>query len=298
MKALKTVFVGVDFSEASKAALIEADYISMWEGGDLHVAHVIAFNEAEELVKMASPTEEVFSSVRIRLKAFSEEASNLCATKQYHVGIGHPFYEMMDLMDKVGADLLVIGSHGSGSKSNHVGGVASKCIRHAKVPVLVVREKHKHGYKKVVVCMDFSKSAKVALKYGAEIAGNEGAELLILNVQTDPWGVYNFPIMGTNEARVQEYLENTRSAAEKKLKTMKDEIRNVYPGAKVSSYVKSATSVSQGIMDFINDVGADLAVVGTQGHSRLAKFFIGTTTERLVHRCPCSVLTVGPSEMD
>ncbi len=33
MKALNIILVGVDFSNTSKAALIEADHIALWEGG-------------------------------------------------------------------------------------------------------------------------------------------------------------------------------------------------------------------------------------------------------------------------
>ena len=61
MRPLDTILVGVDFSDSSKAALAEADYIALWEGGELHVVHVIAIDEADSLLKMARPGEEVWS---------------------------------------------------------------------------------------------------------------------------------------------------------------------------------------------------------------------------------------------
>jgi nucleotide-binding universal stress UspA family protein len=39
-------------------------------------------------------------------------------------------------------------------------------------------------------------------------------------------------------------------------------------------------------------VDADLVVMGTRGHSKLASYFIGTNAERLLQDLPVSVLAV------
>jgi nucleotide-binding universal stress UspA family protein len=67
-----------------------------------------------------------------------------------------------------------------------------------------------------------------------------------------------------------------------------------YFAANISTSVLEAPSVIDGIISFINEhKDMDLVVVGNRGHSKISEFFIGTTTEKLIQRSPCSVLTVG-----
>jgi|TARA_B110000037_G_scaffold55182_1_gene67546 nucleotide-binding universal stress UspA family protein len=294
MRPLNKILVGVDFSEASKAALIEADYIALWEGGELHVVHVIAIDEADSILKMAAPGEEVFEGMLEKLKTFTEEATNLCEKRVYHVCFGNPFEQMMALLETTSSNLLVVGSHGGSDKSNHVGAIASKCARRSEVPVLLVRRPHDVGYKKLVVCVNFSGALKAAVEYAAEIACNENAKLHILHVWCDPWGAYAFPVEGLNYFMIERQLEEAKTAAQKKIKKMRAALMHEYFAANISTSVVEAPSVIKGIIDFINEnKDMDLVVVGNRGQSKLSEFFIGTTTERLIQKSPCSVLTVG-----
>jgi nucleotide-binding universal stress UspA family protein len=38
--------------------------------------------------------------------------------------------------------------------------------------------------------------------------------------------------------------------------------------------------------------GMNLVVVGQHGHSRIARFFLGSTTDRVSKHCPCTVMIV------
>jgi nucleotide-binding universal stress UspA family protein len=297
MRPLDTILVGVDFSASSKAALAEADYIAHWEGGELHVVHVIAIDDADPALTMAAVGEEVFAGMREKLKTFTEETANLCGKKAYHVYAGNPFEQMMALVESTGTDLLVLGSHGTGEKSNHVGAIASKCVRRSRVPVLLVRRQHAVGYKKLVVCVDFSAASQEAVEYAAEIACNENAELHILHVWCDPWGAYTFPVEGLDHFMIEKQLQVAKDAAQRRIDKMRADLMREYFAANISTSVVEAPTVIKGIVDFINErKDMDLVVVATRGHSKVSEFFIGTTTERLIHKSPCSVLTVGAAE--
>ena len=293
MKKFNTILVGVDFSEASKAALIEADYIALWEGADLHVVHVIDMDEADSLMEVAKPNEEIFASLRKSLQNFTEEVTNLSEKKFFHICVGDPFDQTMALAEGTESDLLVVGSHGAGEKHNQVGAIAGQLIRRAPVPVLLVRQQHSIGYKKVVVCVDFSDASDEAVKYAAEIASNENAELRILHVWCDPWDSYGFPIEGLSHFQIADKLEAGKQRAMRKLEVLKSDVIQQYTGIKVSTAMMEGISVAKGIINFATEQqGTDLLVVGTHGHTKISEFFIGTTTERLIHRSPCSVLTV------
>jgi nucleotide-binding universal stress UspA family protein len=78
---------------------------------------------------------------------------------------------------------------------------------------------------------------------------------------------------------------------------MRADLMHEYFAANISTSVVEAPTVIKGIVDFINErKGMDLVVVGTRGHSKVSEFFIGTTTERLIQKSPCSVLTVAAPE--
>lgn len=57
------------------------------------------------------------------------------------VFVGDPSYEIVEYANKIGADAIVLGTHGrSGLKRLFMGSVAEGVLRSASVPVLTVRE--------------------------------------------------------------------------------------------------------------------------------------------------------------
>ena len=51
---------------------------------------------------------------------------------------------------------------------------------------------------------------------------------------------------------------------------------------------------AQAIADIAREVGADVIVIGTRGHSPVAGVIVGSVTQRLLHVAPCPVLAVPP----
>jgi nucleotide-binding universal stress UspA family protein len=54
--------------------------------------------------------------------------------------------------------------------------------------------------------------------------------------------------------------------------------------------------IANRILEIVGDVGADLIVVGTHGHSALGTVVLGSVTQRLLHAGHCPVLAVPPVE--
>ena len=53
-------------------------------------------------------------------------------------------------------------------------------------------------------------------------------------------------------------------------------------------------SVSQVLLELIDELEIDLVVLGTRGHGGIKKLVLGSVAEEIVNCAPCAVLTVGP----
>lgn len=84
-------------------------------------------------------------AIRNALNAFCEQVqaeSGDCRfeTDEVIVERGHPASHILQVADQKGIDMIVMGSHGYGTlKDALMGGTARKVLRHANVPVLLVR---------------------------------------------------------------------------------------------------------------------------------------------------------------
>jgi nucleotide-binding universal stress UspA family protein len=117
-------------------------------------------------------------------------------TKDCHIRSGKPFQEITATAEELKADLIVIATHGhSGFKHLTLGSTTEKIIRHAKCPVLVVREATRGPIKtaaegivleKILVPVDFSECSREAARYASVFATRVGADLLFMHVVHPP----------------------------------------------------------------------------------------------------------------
>jgi nucleotide-binding universal stress UspA family protein len=46
------------------------------------------------------------------------------------------------------------------------------------------------------------------------------------------------------------------------------------------------------IVRYAEAEGVNLVLIGQHGHSRIARFFLGSTSDRVSEHCPCTVMIV------
>lgn len=132
------VIVPVDFSDHSgEGARVARQLVA--DGGALHVVHVLPSLHAGDPgvvwgeVDDSRRQESVRAEMRKRLGEHIEGAT-------LHVLFGSPGARIADLAEEIGADLVVVPSHGrTGLKRLALGSVAEKLVRLCPCPVLVLR---------------------------------------------------------------------------------------------------------------------------------------------------------------
>ncbi|CAN5451548.1 hypothetical protein BH23VER1_BH23VER1_04030 [soil metagenome] len=296
MKNVGNVTVGVDFSDASVAALREAARIAAWGDATLHITHTVSEREIEDRQKFRTiPLDDLLAKVREQLRSFAMGALDTHPAVEFHLSLGQVFPDVLRVVGETGSGLLVMGAYGMGGVPDRTGMVATKCVRKAPVPVLLVRKEHTEPFRRVVACTDFSETAKRASTMAAQIALQDGADFHLLHVHCPPWLNQGFMVYDfVPEIWDAGYQSEYRSGLESQLEGAVESLRSEYPGLSVVSKLLEHSHDAYGIVGYIRERGADLVVLGTRGRTGLKKLLLGTTAERIVSESPCSVLAVKP----
>lgn len=136
------IVVGVDFTDAGDHALDEAIRLAMRLADDeLHPVFVIADDAKRNLAFVDEELTLARDRLRERVLArFHATGAHGEQPVVFHVRIGDPATALHQVAVDVGADFIVVGTHGRrGLEKMLIGSVAESLVRSARVPVLVAR---------------------------------------------------------------------------------------------------------------------------------------------------------------
>ncbi len=142
-------------------------------------------------------------------------------------------------------------------------------------------------YKKILVPLDGSEFAEAALLHVRALAECTGAEIILLRVVTQPIHAYIAPdpllyksIQTDSVAECVAYLQRVASDLE-------------VEGFHVT--VETGTGpVAETILEFAQEVHADLIAMSTHGRSGLARWFIGSIADKVVRATTLPLLLARP----
>lgn len=316
---IRAVLWGTDFSPTAELALAHAEALARRHGSTLVLVHVIepwpttpyppitVADEAERSLREAATK---------RLEAIRAPLERAGLDVTARVLVGGPGHETVELARSIGADLVVVGTHGRTGLAHLVyGSTAEYIVRRSPVPVLTVHpgDPRPHGRPQTILLpTDLSRGAEEALaaairlhpalqptrkpaqgegRKGEAAAEAPGAtRLVLLHVDEvaryfEPYGEEVIPAYFEFEGRRQE-LEGKLDAVAARLRDR---------GFEVAARVTSGTPVPV-ICDVAREEQADLIALGTHGHSAVVNLLMGRTAQRVVQHAPCPVLTVRTAE--
>jgi len=191
-------------------------------------------------------------------------------------------------------DLVVVGTHGRSGLSHFImGSVAERVIRQAHCPEITGRATAKvTPYLNILVPVDFSPHAEKALWYAWSLARLFHAYLHILHIVDIPIHPEHYAV---NLNLTGEFGHELTLRSQEELERM---IAPFQPAHVKHRIVVEFGRAYNEIVEFATAHETDLIVMGTQGLSGLKKFFLGSTTAKVVRHAPCPVLTVKPGERD
>jgi universal stress protein A len=135
------ILMAVDLSDDSDAVAERALAISSNNGADLHVIHVIeplSFAYGGDIpMDFSGIQDEIHQQATQQLQNFGAK-HGLGADRQ-HVVLGQPEVEIHALVEEIGANLIVVGSHGRYGLALIMGSTANGVLHGATCDVLAVR---------------------------------------------------------------------------------------------------------------------------------------------------------------
>lgn len=141
---------------------------------------------------------------------------------------------------------------------------------------------------KIIVPIDFLQHTDQLVDYARYIAKKFDATLYFIHVVEDAhlYGDYDFPPPSM-------VLFNTEvvKMAEEKMKQLVDKNRHICPGTE--GKICRGDKVDS-IIDYTEDKGGDLIIIGTHGRKGFEKMWLGSIAERVIKRASCPTLTCNP----
>lgn len=282
---VQRILLAVDGSPGSKPALAWAAELTRLYRAELTVTSVcpsrevsralmaatggwrtvqVAFDECDELGQATLGRAE--RDLRARGLAPSVELQH-----------GRPAHAIVELAKSLRSDLVVIGSHGHGlAERLNLGSVGSTVKHHVPCSVLVARGPPKLD--RILLATDGSLRAHVATEVGLDLAKRlEARPVFAHAVDTASYGLAR-----TRQARLAQEL------------VARADLEDLAAGIPGATFRIAVGPAARQLRRIAQHEKAGLIVIGSRGLGGLKSLALGSTSDALTHKAPCSVLAVKP----
>lgn len=268
---MRNILAATEFSGRCGKALARAVQLAGETGAGLTLVHVSDDGEAG--------------------RSELQQAAAACGA-DWRFGEGDPSRFILEAARDTSADLIVVGAPKRSSVRDFLSGTAAeKVIRHSPVPVLMAVAAPPQPYRKVMLATDFSQASEQAVTGLKNTGLAAGGLVHLVTVYDTP----EIPLMmraGTTTAGIDAYIVEQGRIAAGKLAEF-----NARTGAGAAANIPKLSEASPGRMlcAVAADIGADLIVVGTQGHTGIRRFMLGSVAEEVLRLSEVDVLAVPAS---
>jgi nucleotide-binding universal stress UspA family protein len=294
MRDIRRILCPIDFSDVSGPAIEHAVLLARWYQARMtamHVCNPVAVAATDfALVGTYVPvvlTDEERQRARDQVNAYFSAVTDV--EVDVLIQTGPPAKQILDCAAALPADLIVIGTHGtSGFEHLLLGSVTEKVLRRSTCPVLTVppraRATSRLPFKRILCPIDFSESSLAALDFGFSLAKEADADLTVLHVFE-----WTEEPLTTRPIATPEYRHEVEAEVGARL-------QGLVPGG-ADEWCRPVTRLAHGkayreILGAATEDGCDLIVMGVHGRNVLDLMLFGSTTNQVVRRATCPVLTL------
>jgi nucleotide-binding universal stress UspA family protein len=196
--------------------------------------------------------------------------------------VGKPVHTLLDAARD--ASMLVLGSRGHSRVGEVVvGSLSQKAARHARCPVIVVRQRNAANAHRIVVGTDDSEPSRRALDFACEQAAVTGQQ----NVMIRAWKPLTVPVDKHGDAPPE--MVSTLLDEEEALVKSVAEQRGRFPALDIEGEFITTTP-GQALVDA--SYTATMVAVGSRGRTALTETVLGSVSHKVLHEAQCPVAVV------
>ncbi len=272
---MKSIIVGTDFSKGSYTALELAIDIAnkvkcgiklIWvkkeknllSGEQIASTELLAKDKLQELCNLYRPNLQ-YGDIEWAVKT-GKVASNLTEEAQAE-----------------NAPMIVIGTNGaSGFEKYWMGSTAVRIVQESPCPVLTIREGYDFHKKLEHIVVPIRVNANSRQKVGpaGQMAKIFGSQIHILGL-----------------------IETSQDADTLRVYLKQVEDHYTKEGIPFTSCGRRYENYSSTVLDYATSINADLVVINTEQNRLLARLFLGTNAQQIVHNSQIPVLCIHPEDI-
>ncbi|MCF1421664.1 universal stress protein [Mangrovimonas futianensis] len=271
---MKKILVPTDFSNEAEHALKVAAQLAKRYDSEIYLLHLLEIPVQQvDTLNVQSDFPEAMFFMKLAHQKFEDIMSSPYLdgiTVHETVDFNQNFAEVSNVAKEKGADLIVMGSHGSsGFKEMFIGSNAEKVVRTSEIPVLVIKNQHdSFEVNDFVFASDFKNDNKETYKQATKLARMFDAKIHLLLVNT----ASNFQTTIKAHDRIHDFISED---------TFENYTINIY----------NDETIEKGILNFSREIKADLIGISTHGRQGIAHFFNSSISEDLVNHAKRPVMT-------
>lgn len=297
MSQLNSLLVALDFRETSSEVCRQAIHIAKTLKTEITLIHAVEYLPYYPYYPYDSDKvhDELYHEINAKLDKLKEEFTKEGLHVNDHIIKEDKAYKAIcETADAINACGIIIGVGDHYLLENLIGSTADKVIRMAKQAVILLNHHvHPEGFKKILCCYDFSENAERALGSAIYMAKLFNAHLDIAHVVHEhfyfspvaPVIDPSTPIYADHQAEMEKARETVSSKMQETLNRL-----DIH-GVSYETHIRKGEPVLE-IAKMIEELDSDLLVMGSSGHNAFVRFFLGSTTEKLIRKAPCSIMTV------
>jgi nucleotide-binding universal stress UspA family protein len=302
-KQFKNILCATDFSDFSNHTVSYGVALAKEFEAKLFICHVIDLSSVaiygEFQLDPVGQQNRIMEDANAQLEDLT---GNQPVAWEPLITVGKPADEIARAVEEKEIDLVITATRGrSGLKRIILGSVTERLMRTLACPLLVMSSPEhdpvgtadrEFKLKKILVGCDFSPDSGQAFNHGLSLAQEFQSELHLAHVIEPPAQ----PDLLKGETSVTfEIREDYRDLLTNKLKDMVPE--------EAGNWCTPQTSLLEGqpyeeLVNYAESNDIDMIVLGVRGHGLVKTLFLGSTTDRVVRRSPCPVLSVSSKVQD
>lgn len=299
MLSSPNILVCTDFKQTSDYALRSAEAIRKKVGGNIHVIHIsdIPVNwdwvsrESSFLLNNEKLNVDLLKSLE---KMMSDQINRCEVVCTSDVSLGPTYEGIMEAFKKKKPDLVLIGHKGHAHEVFNFGGIATKVVASAHVPVLVIKKLLHYPLGKVAGLVDTTDIMESIILATEEFSFLLSAQAEVISLWKNITShFYNLAPV----EKIHPLLDLKQEVKDAILNKMKTEIANhldEHTKCRVRVEITDEKQVAYHLVKILEEDLVDLVIMKRHQRKLLEKIFIGSETRRMLEIFNGNVLVLPP----